>query len=61
MEVPKSISLEEFADLLCSEFGAQEASRMLEGDLLPIRYLRERLGLVFSRDSNGELSITRYR
>lgn len=54
--MPRKISLEEFGDLLQQEFG-DEAASLVQGDGLPIRYLREKMGLVFSRGENGELEI----
>ncbi len=52
----RKISLEEFGDMLADEFG----KNMPNLDALPIGYLRQKLGLVFSRDVNGELDITQY-
>lgn len=55
--MPRKISLEEFSDMLQKVFG-DDAERLVRGDALPINYLREKLGLVFSRDENGDLDIT---
>jgi hypothetical protein len=52
----RKISLEEFGDILAEEFGDE----MPNLDALPISYLREKLGLVFSRGENGKLDITQY-
>lgn len=52
----QKITLEEFGDLLQEAYGS-DAPRLIRENVLSIRDLREKLGLVFSRDVQGNLDI----
>ncbi len=57
--MPRKLTLEQFADLLKETYGA-DMPQLVREDALSIKELRERLGLVFSRDAEGNLDIEQY-